>query len=264
MIACKDVTIRFKQGVEAIRQVDFEVQKGEFVALLGPSGCGKSTLLNAIASLLDPEEVKVTGQILIDGQDVHEQTHRELNLGYVAQQDSLLPWQTVLGNVQIGLDIRGVPKSERLARSTQLLEMVGLQGFEHYYPHQVSGGMRKRVMLTRTLAYNPDVILMDEPFGALDAHTRMILQAELLRIWDQARKTIIFVTHDLTEAILVAQRIILLTQRPARIKQIYEINFPYPRDPFELRGLAEFAQIEASIWQALREEFVNGTKTEER
>jgi sulfonate transport system ATP-binding protein len=249
------VAVRFRTGAEALAEVSLDVAKGELVAIVGPSGCGKSTLLNAIAGLLDAETSEVTGRILIDGSEPRTRSRRDVNLGYVFQRDALLPWQTIAQNVEVGLVIRGVPDAERHGRAAKLLEMAGLSGFEHYYPHQVSGGMRQRASLVRTLAYDPQVILMDEPFGALDAQNRMILQSELLRLWQLTPRTILFVTHDLAEAIILAQRVVVMSRRPGRIKAIHPIDLPYPRDAFALRGTAEFGRLETTIWRGLREEF---------
>jgi len=254
-VSLERVGIRYRGGVDAVRDVSLAVAKGEFVAVLGPSGCGKSTILNAIAGLLDPEATELSGRILIDGAEARTRSRRELNLGYVFQRDALLPWQTIEQNVQVGLAIRGVHERERALRSRELLVMAGLAGFERYYPHQVSGGMRQRAALVRTLAYDPDVILMDEPFGALDAQNRMLLQSELLRIWELTPRTILFVTHDLAEAIVLAQRVVVMSRRPGRVKAVYDIALPYPRDAFALRGASEFVELEATIWNALRDEF---------
>ncbi len=255
-IAIDDLSIRFRSGVEAVRSVGLSVADGEFVAIVGPSGCGKTTLLNAIAGLLDPEGVEQTGAIRLDGTDVAPYGAGDRgDLGYVFQRDALLPWRTVLGNVELGLLIRGMPRAEREAKAAALLEMAGLAGFEHYYPHQISGGMRQRTSLMRTLAYEPTVVLMDEPFGALDAQNRILLQGELLRLWERTRQTILFVTHDLAEAIVLAQRVILMSKRPGRIVRAYEIDLPEPRDPLELRGARAFAELEATIWESLREQF---------
>jgi len=256
------VAVRFATGAEALADATLEVAKGEFVAIVGPSGCGKSTLLNAIAGLLDPETATVGGRILIDGADPGKRSRRELGLGYVFQRDALFPWRTLAGNVEVGLVIRGIDEATRRARTAELLDMAGLSGFEHYYPHQVSGGMRQRTALVRTLAYDPQTILMDEPFGALDAQNRMILQSELLRIWQLTPRTILFVTHDLAEAIVLAQRVVVMSRRPGRIKGIHRIDLPYPRDAFELRGTAAFAQLETTIWQQLRDEFRSATAAE--
>ncbi|HYY55500.1 MAG TPA: ABC transporter ATP-binding protein [Candidatus Dormibacteraeota bacterium] len=246
------LSLRFRNGVEVLRDVDLSVGAGEFVALLGPSGCGKSTLLNAIADLLDPALVETRGAIRLGG-DRHE-------LGYVFQRDALLPWRRVRDNVELGLQIRGVAARERRRRADELLALVGLSGFEAYYPHQLSGGMRQRVALARTLAYDPQLTLMDEPFGALDAQNRLILQAELLRIWERTSTTVLFVTHDLAEAILLAQRVVVLSRRPGTVKRVYEIPLPHPRDPFELRGSAEFTRLEGTIWSTLRDEFRDGAR----
>ena len=254
-IDLENLTIRFRGGVEAVRDVSLSVASGEFVAIVGPSGCGKTTVLNAIANLLPRDQVELGGRILVDGRDVRERGRRALDLGYVFQRDTLLPWRTIVPNVELGLLIGGVPSAEREARSRALVEMAGLAGFEHYFPHQLSGGMRQRTALIRTLAYDPPVTLMDEPFGALDAQNRMVLQAELLRIWERSRKTVLFVTHDLAEAIVLAQRVVLFSKRPRSVKRIYEIGLPYPRDPFELRGSEEFARLETTIWGTLREDF---------
>jgi sulfonate transport system ATP-binding protein len=254
-VSLEHVGIRFRAGVEAVRDMSLEVARGEFVAIVGPSGCGKSTILNAVADLLDPELCAVEGRILIEGADARARSRREMNLGYVFQRDALLPWQTVAQNVQLGLVIRGVAEGERRERSRALLEMAGLSGFEQYYPHQISGGMRQRAALVRTLAYDPQVILMDEPFGALDAQNRMVLQSELLRLWQLIPRTILFVTHDLAEAIVLAQRVVVMSRQPGSPKAVYQIDLPHPRDAFALRGSAEFGRLETTIWQALRDEF---------
>jgi NitT/TauT family transport system ATP-binding protein len=254
-ISVRSLGVRFRQGVEALRDVSFEVNSGELVAIVGPSGCGKTTALNAIASLIGPEEAVVTGKIRIDGADIRERRERDAALGYVFQRDALFPWRTVLQNVEAGLEIQGLSTSEREARARELIELVGLSGFEHYFPHQISGGMRQRTSLIRTLACDPQVILMDEPFGALDAQTRMTLQGELIRIWAGRRKTIIFVTHDLAEAITLGERVIVFSRRPGTVSRIYDIPFPHPRDPFELHGSREFAELQANIWRTVSQDF---------
>lgn len=254
-ITIEGLGIRFHAGVEAVRDVSFTVRSGEFVAVVGPSGCGKSTMLNAMASLISPEEAEIRGRIAIDGAEVRPGAPPTHSLGYVFQRDTLFPWRTVLQNVESGLEIQGTPRAERVRLARALIELVGLSGFEHYYPHQVSGGMRQRTALIRTLAYAPQVILMDEPFGALDAQTRMILQGELLRIWAGSKTTIIFVTHDLAEAITLGERVVLFSKRPGTVTQIYDIPIQHPRDPFALRGSPKFAELYAYIWQTLREEF---------
>jgi len=254
-ISVEGLHLRFHKGVEALRDVSFEVRSGELLAVVGPSGCGKSTMLNVIASLIPPEEAEIRGKIVIDGVDVRQAGTPPGSLGYVFQRDTLFPWRTVIQNVEAGLEIRGTPQVARLKKARSLVDLVGLSGFEHYYPHQISGGMRQRTSLIRTLAYDPQVILMDEPFGALDAQTRMILQGELMRIWAGSRKTIIFVTHDLAEAITLGERVVLFSKRPGTVTQVYDVPFPHPRDPFALRGSPEFADLHAYIWRTLGEEF---------
>jgi NitT/TauT family transport system ATP-binding protein len=263
VIELRDLSIRFASGTEAVRNVNLTVKSGEFQAIVGPSGCGKSTALNAIASLIRDQEATIDGQILVDGVDARRRSPRDLNLGYVFQRDCLLPWRTISGNVQVGLEIRGQSDRTRARRAAQLIDLVGLSGFEEHFPYQVSGGMRQRASLIRTLAYDPQVILMDEPFGALDAQNRMILQAELLKIWERTHNTILFVTHDLGEAIVLAQRVVLFSQRPGTVRRIYDIDLPYPRDPFELRGSPRFGTLETTIWQTLREDFA-AARTEAR
>ncbi|TMC02266.1 MAG: ABC transporter ATP-binding protein [Chloroflexi bacterium] len=253
-ITIDGVGIRFRWGVEVVRDVTLDVPSGDFVTIVGPSGCGKSTLLNAIAGLLDPTECVVDGRIAIDGSPPGT---RGIRLGYVFQRDTLLPWRTILENIELGLEIRRVPRAERV-RARELISLVGLGGFEHYYPHQVSGGMRQRAQLIRTLAYEPDVILMDEPFGALDAQNRMLLQAELLRMWERRKVTVVFVTHDLAEAIVLGQRVVVMSRRPGRVKSIRDVNLTGARDPFELRASPEFTRLEAAVWAELRDEFRAG------
>ena len=254
-ISVADLSLSFSQGVEVLKDVSFEVGSGEFVTIVGPSGCGKSTVLNAIASLIGPGEAVVTGSIHINDAEIREGRLGNGALGYVFQRDTLFPWRTVLRNVEAGLELRGMPKSERETRARQLINLVGLAGFEQYFPHQISGGMRQRASLIRTLAYDPQVVLMDEPFGALDAQTRMSLQAELIRIWAARRKTIVFVTHDLAEAIMLGERVIVFSKRPGTVKRIVRIPFPHPRDPFELYGSREFADFQADIWRTVSLEF---------
>lgn len=254
-IAVEHLSVTFHRGVEALRDVSFAVGSGELVALIGPSGCGKSTALNAIASLIPPDEAELGGAILVDGMDVRRSAPPPGAFGYVFQRDTLFPWRTVLQNVESGLEIHRVPRAERRDRTRALIEMAGLSGFEHYYPHQISGGMRQRAALIRTLAYDPQVVLMDEPFGALDAQTRLILQSELIRIWSRTRKTIVFVTHDLAEAITLGERVILFSKRPGTILRVYDVPFPHPRDPFELHGAPAFAELHAAIWRTVGEEF---------
>lgn len=259
-VAVRDLNIKFHRGVEVLRDATFHARKGELIALVGPSGCGKSTALNAIASLLPEDEAEITGEVLFDGKPMKKGDVRSGFLGYVFQRDSLFPWRTVHQNIESGLQIHDVGKAQRKEKVEQLIQMVGLRGFEDYYPHQISGGMRQRTSLARTLAYDPEVILMDEPFGALDAQTRMILQGELIKIWAETRKTIIFVTHDLNEAITLGERVILFSRRPGTIKAEYEVPVPHPRDPFDFYGSHEFAGLHEELWKAVSQEFRESTK----
>lgn len=234
----------------ALQDLSLSIEKGEFFALLGPSGCGKSTLLHIIGGLNSAE-----GTILINGAPVRGPG---LNRGIVFQEYALFPWQTVLENVAFGLKMKGVPKRERLRTAREYLALVGLSGFEERYPDQLSGGMKQRTAIARALAYDPEVLLMDEPFAALDAQTREILQGELLKIWEQTGKTIIFVTHSIEEAVYLAQRVAVITARPGRIKKIVDIPLPIPRYAVEdIRSSAGFSGIRHELWKLLSEEVVN-------
>jgi NitT/TauT family transport system ATP-binding protein len=245
-IEVRDLSIRFATGVQAVAGASLTVASGEFVAIVGPSGCGKSTLLNAIAGLLSPDEAEVGGEILANGVDVRKCTARDLNIGYVFQRDNLLPWRTIQENVETGLQIRGVDVQARRRRSADLMEMASLTGFEHYYPHQVSGGMRQRASLIRTLAYEPQLILMDEPFGALDAQTRLTMQQLLLDVWQKLGIAVLFVTHDIDEAILLADRICVMSARPGRITREIAVALNRPRS-IESLTTPEFMAYKAMI-----------------
>jgi NitT/TauT family transport system ATP-binding protein len=237
-------------AVTAVEKVSFEVRQGEFVALLGPSGCGKSTILNMIAGLL----TKSSGGIRIDADDVaHGAVNRKV--GYVFQRDTVFPWRTVEANIGYGLEIAGVPKSERVRRVTEAIAKAGLTGFEKSFPRTLSGGMRQRVALMRTLIMEPEILLMDEPFGALDTHTKLEMHKTLLEIWERERQTVLFVTHDLGEALTLSSRIILLSARPGRLKEDFEVPFPRPRDAVALRETAEFGRLYSHIWHSLGQEF---------
>lgn len=253
LIKLKDVGLTFVTTTgktEVLRGISLDIYQGEFVAIIGPSGCGKSTILNLIAGLVDSELAVTHGDICMD----HEGANN--SLGYVFQKDTLLPWRTLIENVAVGLEIRGVPKIERMMRCRDLIKMVSLEGFEEALPYQLSGGMRQRASIARSLAYDPEVILMDEPFGALDAQTRMILQQQLLDIWTRTKKTILFVTHDLGEAIALATRVILLSPRPGTIQQVYPISIPHPRSVFTLNTRADFLSIYQTIWKDLGKEIM--------
>lgn len=209
-------------SLKVIEDLTFDVNKNEFVCVVGPSGCGKTTLLRIVAGLEPPS----SGRVLVFGRPPDPKIQR---FGVIFQEDSLLPWRTVLGNVEFGLEIQNYPEAERERVAKTFLELVGLQGFENYYPHQISGGMKKRVAIARALAIDPDLILMDEPFADLDAQTRSLMQRELLKIWSKLNKTVLFITHNVEEAVFLAQRVVVLTKRPSRVKQIIDIDLPYPR-----------------------------------
>jgi NitT/TauT family transport system ATP-binding protein len=240
--------------VLALEDVTFTARPGEFISLVGPSGCGKSTVLNLIAGLVRPSDGNVTYQgAAVDGVNT--------KVGYITQDDNLLPWRSVLRNVEFGLELRGVPKAERRARAREFIELVGLGGFEDHYPHELSGGMRKRAGIVRTLAYDSGVVLMDEPFGPLDAQTRVILQDELLRLWDRQRPAVLFVTHDLVEAITLSDRIITFTGRPGTIKQEYEVGLARPRDVFHIHELPRFKELYDALWDDIRVEIARAGTT---
>jgi ABC-type nitrate/sulfonate/bicarbonate transport system ATPase subunit len=206
---------------EVLSNIDLEVGDGEFVCLLGPSGCGKTTLLNAMAGFLAP----TAGEIRVDGEIVRRPDPRRI---FVFQERGVFPWLTVEGNIAFGL--KKLTKAERDQRIAHYVKMVGLQGFERTYPQELSGGMKQRLEVARALAVNPDMLLLDEPFGALDSITRLIMRGELLRIWEAERKTIIFVTHDIDEAVQLADRVVVMSARPATIQQIVSIDIAHPRD----------------------------------
>lgn len=251
------LSLRFGQ-ISVLANISMEVRPEEFVSIVGPSGCGKSTLLNAMSFFLPPELAQMGGRISLDGRPIRSLPDWGIKLGYVFQRDALMPWRTVVQNVEAGLEIQGVPGKQRRQRAKELVRMVGLEDFSDFYPHQISGGMRQRTSLVRTLAYDPQIIFMDEPFGALDAHTRMGLQLDVTDIWQRNKKTILLVTHDLAEAIIMSQRVAVFSHRPATVIDIYDVPFPYPRDPVEIQGSREFADLYASIWRTLSHEFKVG------
>lgn len=234
-----------------LENVNLDIQEGDFVSFVGPSGCGKSTLLNMIAGLQMP----TAGFIRYKGEDVREVNTR---VGYITQHDSIFPWRTVEANVQLALEIKQIPKAERAETVKNMISLVGLEGFEKSYPSQLSGGMRKRVGLARTLIYKPEALLLDEPFGALDAQLTLTLQDELLRIWDKTHTTMIFVTHDLGEAIALSNKVVVFTGRPGKIKLTREIDIPGPRDVFRIRFSSKFGALYEEIWGSLKEEVGKG------
>src|SRR5882757_22154 len=241
--------------LEALAKIDVAVERGEFIAVVGPSGCGKTTFLRMVAGL----EPATSGSILLDGQQLRGPGG---NRGFVFQNDSLLPWRTVLSNALIGPEVMGnVGKPER-QRTLDLLKLVGLGGFENYYPRQLSGGMRQRVNLARALAIDPDVLLMDEPFASLDAQTREIMQTELLRIWEQGRKTVVFVTHQIDEAVFLADRVLVFARRPGRLQEAVKIDLPRPRG-LDIKRKPEFVAYVDHIWKLIEDD-VRASVIEER
>jgi NitT/TauT family transport system ATP-binding protein len=282
MIEIKNISKTFatrdglaESDVLALDNVSLEIQDHQFVTIIGPSGCGKSTILNMIGALVTP----TAGTITIDGQVVsgrdldmgapHRRTpkpplnmgaphHRTpkppSNVGYVFQKDTVFPWRTVRRNIALGLEYRGVAAAECERRVREAIALAGLEGFEDAFPATLSGGMRQRVALMRSLIVDPEILLMDEPFGALDTHTKLNLHAELLRLWAAKRQTVVFVTHDLSEAITLADRIVVMTRRPGRIKQVYDVKLDRPRDVIKLRESPEYLREYGEIWHALGEE----------
>jgi sulfonate transport system ATP-binding protein len=214
----------------AVDDINLEVDEGEFITIVGPSGCGKSTLLHAVDGLIAPAE----GEIALGGRPV---TKPGPDRAMVFQEFGLLPWRTVLGNIEFGMELNGQP--DREARARRLIRLVGLEGFERHHPHELSGGMRQRVGIARALAVDPDVLLMDEPFGALDAQTREIMAGELLKVWDQQRKTVLFVTHGIDESIYLADRVAVMSKGPGRIVEIIDVDLPRPRTR-QVRNSADF------------------------
>ncbi|WP_328338529.1 ABC transporter ATP-binding protein [Micromonospora sp. NBC_00421] len=244
-------------AVTALDQLTLGVRPGEFLVVVGPSGCGKSTLLDLLGGLSRP----TSGQVLVDGRPV---TGPGLDRGIVFQQYALLPWRTAAGNVAFGLEAKGVPRAERADLVAHHLELVGLSGFAAHYPHELSGGMKQRVAIARSLAYDPDILLMDEPFAALDAQTRDSLQDELVRIWQATGKTIVFITHGIDEAVYLGRRVAVMTSRPGRIKQVVEIELGDRGAVDDVRSSDAFRHHRHHIWTSLRDEVRAAQSTERR
>ena len=241
-----------KGEVVALNGVDFDIKENEFICVIGPSGCGKSTLLNIIAGLLEP----TSGQILVDGKPI---SGTGTDRGVVFQQYALFPWLTVKKNVEFGLKLKGRSKEECDAIAMKYLKMVELEKFADSYPKELSGGMKQRVAIARAYAMNPEVLLMDEPFGALDAQTRTQLQSELLKAWQEENKTCFFVTHDIEEAIVLATRVVIMSARPGRIKEVVDIDIPYPRDQ-ETKMSDRFIELKNHIWGQVYQEYLEVRK----
>lgn len=252
MIEIREVTKQFvkqnrreTQVITALDRITFDVRDNEFLSIIGPSGCGKTTLLKSIDGLIPYD----SGEILINGRKV---TKPGPDRAMVFQNFALMPWADVITNVAFPLELRGVPKKEREEKARMHLESVGLAGFEHHYPHELSGGMQQRVGLARALTADPDILLMDEPFGAVDAQTKQLLQEDLLTLWQRERKTVVFVTHSMEEAVYLSDRVVILYPRPGRVGEIIDVPLPRPRQGDEIRKSKEFIELTSYIWDTLR------------
>jgi NitT/TauT family transport system ATP-binding protein len=241
------------QRYTAVRDVDLAIGGGEFVSVVGPTGCGKSTLLNVAAGLLAPS----SGEVRVFGATLSERINARA--GYMFQAESLMPWRTALGNVMAGLQFRGVDDTVAREQAEGWLRRVGLDGFGDRYPHQLSGGMRKRTSLAQTLALDPDILLMDEPFSALDIQTRQLMENEVLALWASKRRAVLFITHDLDEAIAMSDRVLVMSAGPAsRLIGSFAVDLPRPRDVAEIRTEERFIQLHKAIWAVLRDEVLKG------
>ncbi|MCC6365283.1 MAG: ABC transporter ATP-binding protein [Bryobacterales bacterium] len=246
-ICLKDVTKSFP-GYTAVRGISLEVRAGSFLSVVGPSGCGKSTLLNVAAGLTQPSE----GAVEIFGKPL---AGINRSAAYMFQQDALLPWKTVRGNILLGPELRGADPAQAAQSAGEWIRRTGLDGFADHYPHQLSGGMRKRVAMAQTWIVDPDIVLMDEPFGALDVHTRLRMEGEILNLWAGSRKTVMFVTHDLEEAIALSDEVAVLSAGPSsRLVGVYQVSLERPRNLIDIKTDPRFVEIYRSIWSSLREE----------
>ena len=250
-IRTRDIHKIFNPGTDeeviALQHIDLDITAGELISLIGPSGCGKSTLMRLVGDLLQPS----AGELLVNGKPPH-QARLDRDYGMVFQAATLYDWRSVANNVQLPLEVMGYNKAERQARAADMLEMVELGAFANHYPWQLSGGMQQRVAIARALVFDPSILLMDEPFGALDEFTRERMNLELLRIWEQTRKTIIFVTHSISEAVFLSNRIVVMSPRPGRITEIVSNDLPYPRD-FTTRNLPAYHGLVADVRELLRD-----------
>ena len=245
----RNISMQFSrrgQTFEALRDVSLQVETGEFISIVGASGCGKTTLLRIVDGLRPPTR----GEVWVDGRPVDRPGP---DRGFVFQQDGLFPWRTVLDNVIFGLEVQGKSKGDARKRADTLIRLVGLNGFEQHFPHELSGGMRQRANLARALTIDPDVLLMDEPFASLDAQTREIMQSELLRIWRSNRKTVLFVTHQIDEAVYLADRVVVMTSRPGQVKAVVDVDIPRPRD-LSVKRTPRFLELVDEIWKMIEEE----------
>jgi NitT/TauT family transport system ATP-binding protein len=258
ILTAEDVSVRFEtpEGpITAVDNVSFTVQQGEFLSIIGPSGCGKSTLFNVIGGLLSQHE----GMVRVGGETISG-PHK--SIGMVFQEESTFPWRNVTDNVAFPLELTGMPHGKRIERARHFIKMVGLDGFERRYPGELSGGMRQRVSLARTLASEPKILLMDEPFAALDEQTRLLLGDKVLQIQQQLKQTTLLITHNITEAVQMSDRILVMTYRPGKVKRIVNIDLPRPRTS-DIVGSEEFGRYVAKIWNDLREEASRGLRDEE-
>lgn len=251
-VELRGVTVAFRSGNEfthALDSVDLRVERGQFVALVGPSGCGKTTILNLLAGLIRPTH----GELLRYGQPVSGPSK---DIGYMLARSALTPWRTARRNVELGLELRGIPASQRRARALELLAQVRIEAFADRYPSQLSHGMQQRVAIARTVAINPDLWLMDEPFGSLDAQTRLTVQDEFLKVWEGSGRTVLFVTHDLGEAVLLADRVVVMSSRPGRIRLDRLVDLPRPRQLRDLRLDDRFLEVERQVYKELHDEVI--------
>ena len=258
ILTAEDVAVRFETAegpVTAVDNVSFRVRQGEFLSIIGPSGCGKSTLFNVIGGLL----AQHAGTVRVGGETISG-PHK--SIGMVFQEESTFPWRNVVDNVAFPLELTGMPKAKRLERARHFIKMVGLDGFENRYPGELSGGMRQRVSLARTLASEPKILLMDEPFAALDEQTRLLLGDKVLQIQQHLKQTTLLITHNITEAVQMSDRVLVMTYRPGKVKRIVDIDLPRPRTS-DIVGSEEFGRYVAQIWNDLREEASRGLRDEE-
>ncbi|GIW35702.1 ABC transporter ATP-binding protein [Meiothermus sp.] len=246
IVSVQQVSMIFQTGTVALKDANLEIAQGEFISLIGPSGCGKTTLLRLLADLIKP----TSGTILIGGKNP-EEARKSRAYGYVFQAPTLMEWRTVLSNVMLPLEVMNFPAGERKARAERMLALVGLKKFTRHYPWQLSGGMQQRVSIARALAFDPQLLFMDEPFGALDEITRENLNLELLRLWRETGKTVIFVTHSIPEAVFLSTRIVVMTPRPGKIETVIPVDLPQPRS-FETRETTRFFEIATQVREALR------------
>jgi NitT/TauT family transport system ATP-binding protein len=256
-LSIRGLSKSFRKGetvIEALRNLSVDIQAGEFVAIVGASGCGKTTLLRLIDGLSDP----TAGEVLVDGKPLERPGEQ---LAFVFQQDGLLPWRTVMANTVFGPELQGRDRVESETTAQRFLRMVGLAQFPRHYPHELSGGMRQRVNLARALTVGADILLMDEPFAALDAQTREIMQAELLRIWRETERTVLLVTHQIDEAVFLSDRVLVFTTRPGRLKDEVRIDLPRPRE-LSVKRTPEFSRYTDYIWRAIEEEVRLSVETE--